>query len=324
MRSHPEVEAAAPLNNTPFGGSRSQAGFYLHGEFFSYLWSRTTPELLDVFHPEILQGRWLEEADESVPFTPMVIDASLARALFGDEDPVGQLVVHYDEEGKKTDDEDPADQRRVVGVISSYRKYGELAPPPQAAFVIQHMNNAERGFPPRSFVVRVAPGTTAAFEEELMTSMQQTAPTWSFNVRPLEVKRASFLRTRLTPLVIAVTVSGFLIIMVGMGLIGVLWQNVTQRTQELGLRRALGATGGSVMRQVLGEILALAAVAMALGGLVFLQVPLLGLVEGAELKIVTSGAVAAVLFMVPFVSFCGLYPSWLATRVTPSRALQYE
>jgi putative ABC transport system permease protein len=112
--------------------------------------------------------------------------------------------------------------------------------------------------------------------------------------------------------------------MVGMGLMGVLWQNVTRRTQELGLRRALGATANAVRNQIIGEIVVLAAVALTIGTVLFLQLPLLGVFSFVGIGVFVSAILASILVIVPFVILCGLYPGWLATQVEPSRALQYE
>jgi len=116
----------------------------------------------------------------------------------------------------------------------------------------------------------------------------------------------------------------FLIIMVGLGLVGVLWQSVTRRTREWGLRRAVGAPGGEVRHQVLGELLALTTVAAAAGSLVFIQLPFFEAFPSVPWSTYLLGLVVSMLGMYLFVIICGLYPSWLATRVQPAEALQYE
>ena len=60
-------------------------------------------------------------------------------------------------------------------------------------------------------------------------------------MRPLELGRREHLQSQLIPLMIFGIVSGFLLLMVVLGLTGVMWQNVTRRTREVGLRRAAGA-----------------------------------------------------------------------------------
>ena len=105
------------------------------------------------------------------------------------------------------------------------------------------------GRPERS-LVRVRPGTPAEFEEQLAKRLQAVAPDWSFEVQPLAQLRAYVVPLRLTPLIVGGIVAVFLLLMVGLGLIGVLWQNLLQRTREIGLRRAAGASrvGASIRR----------------------------------------------------------------------------
>jgi putative ABC transport system permease protein len=115
----------------------------------------------------------------------------------------------------------------------------------------------------------------------------------------------------------------FLVVMVGLGLVGVIGQNVLARTSELGLRRAVGATRGQIFAQVLGELFVLVALAIALGTLVVVQFPLLGAFEG-ELTwgVFSLGWGAAVVFLLLLAVICGFYPSKNATTVQPTSALQ--
>ena len=86
----------------------------------------------------------------------------------------------------------------------------------------------------------------------------------------------------------------------------------------------MGATGTSVRYQIVGELWALTAIAVCLGTLIFLQFPLFGVDFGADGIVFVGGAMLATLVIFAFVTFCGLYPAWLATRVHPANALQYE
>jgi putative ABC transport system permease protein len=99
---------------------------------------------------------------------------------------------------------------------------------------------------------------------------------------------------------------------------------VTRRTSELGLRRAMGASAASVRRQVLGELWALTALAVVAGSVIFLQLPLFGANFGAGWPVFLSGVTFASIVLFGFVTICGMYPAWLATRIQPAVALQYE
>ncbi len=325
IRSHSEVVVASPTANVPYsGGSNNWGTFLPDGTMARYLWSEVRPEIKEVYGLEVVEGRWLEDGDESLADLPIVITRSMGRMFFGEESPLGKIIPRLDETGAPREAEKYYHVQRVVGVVEIFRKSGELAQEPHAAFVARSLDDPERGRAPGGYVVRVEPGTTAAFEEQLISSLQQIAPEWSFEVEPVATMRSRSLRNSMMPLVIGATVAAFLILMVGMGLVGILWQNVTQRTQELGLRRALGATSGAVQGQILGELLALTTLAVGLGSLLFLQVPLLHFLDFVPGRIFFGGTFAALLLIYPFVLICGLYPSWLAMRVQPAQALQYE
>jgi len=324
MSALPHVEAAAPAANTPYSGSMSRMGITLRdGGMVQYLWSSTTPAGLDVLKLELVAGRWIQPGDDALSYTPQVITQDFARRLFGRENPIGRTIDSY-KDGQIQTSPKSWQERRVVGVIRSYRKAGEFVDMPYAAFQPQSMTDPERSPAPWSYVIRVDPGTPAAFEETLLKAMHAEAPDWTFTLRSLELERQRSIRGRLLPLAFGGTLAAFLILMVGMGLMGVLWQSVTRRTQELGLRRALGATASAVRNQVIGEIVVLTTIALLAGSVLFLQLPLLGVLSFAGVGVFVSAIVVSCLVIIPFVIACGLYPGWLATQVEPSRALQYE
>src|SRR5262249_20592314 len=135
-----------------------------------------------------------------------------------------------------------------------------------------------RSRPPRNVLIKVRPGTTAALQERLIKRMQAAAPDWSFEVTPLADMRSSAIQFALVPLAAVGLVAAFLMLMVALGLLGVLWQSVTQRTREIGLRRAKGAARANVRRQILGEIAVMATLALLAGVLVAIQFPLLDII----------------------------------------------
>lgn len=323
IRNHPEVELAGAFNNIPFENSRSRSGRYINGEIVYYLYNSMTENIPELLGFELVAGRWPTEADAKLEHQSIVLSEELAPKLFGGEDPIGKDIPRQNEDGTDRELESQSQREVVIGVARNYRKFGELGDHEHSGWLLDPLEG-DGAWPPRHLLVRVRPGTTAAFEEKLVSGLLGEAPDWSFNVTPLEVLRTRQLRDKGMPLVLGATVAAFLMLTVGMGLVGVLWQNVLQRTEELGLRRALGATGRSVMLQVLGEFLALTTVAASLGALLFLQAPLLGGALSLPMSTIAMAIALALGFMLLFVAFCGLYPSWLATRVTPSRALQYE
>ena len=77
----------------------------------------------------------------------------------------------------------------------------------------------------------------------------------SIEIEHLDKKLAARNKIFLVPAIIAIVVACFLIINVALGLFGVLWYNINKRRSEIGLRRAVGASGNSVSKQLVGEAL---------------------------------------------------------------------
>ncbi len=326
----PEAEAVAVSTNQPYSSSSWLDRIWIKGKPAALQITTTSPGLREVFRIELLYGRWLDDTDAALNYTPVVISHNLARDLFGTDNPLGQDMPRFDDEGRPltTDSaaaatgEDEAEIKRVVGVTTNYLRYGELGPTPYTMFLPVDLTAGDEL--PHGMVIRVRAGTTAAFEERLVRTLQSIAPQWSYDTQLLESRRHSVLMGKIGPLLIAAVVALFLIIMVGLGLVGVLWLSVTRRTAELGLRRAMGASGASVRRQVLGELWALTAMAVVVGAVIFLQLPLFGANFGASWPVFLGGLTLATLVIYGLVTFCGLYPTWLATRIQPATALQYE
>ncbi len=136
--------------------------------------------------------------------------------------------------------------------------------------------------------------------------------------------RARSARFFLTPLIVAGTLAFFLLLMVGLGLIGVLWQNLLQRTREIGLRRAAGASRSAIHSQVLLEQMVVTSLGVLLGTLLVIQIPVLDLIGVLSNRVFASGLLCAMVTMYLISILCTLYPSTLVARVRPAEALRYE
>jgi putative ABC transport system permease protein len=106
----------------------------------------------------------------------------------------------------------------------------------------------------------------------------------------------------------------------------VLWQNISRRTQEIGLRRAVGGTALQVHRQILGELFVLTTFGLAVGSFFIVQVPLLGLLTEPEIpsSVYCIGFGVSVILMYLLTMTCGFYPSWLTMEIQPAEALHYD
>ncbi len=313
VRTLPEVEAAASIHIPPFANGSMISGWAENGQDITAEVAEVTQDLDKVLGLRVVSGRWFEPADASQPWRAIVINRALEKTLGGGESMVGKPL--------RTPDQSEAEDR-IVGVVEDFRRSGEIAPPGNIFIRLTRANS--RDVPGGNFLLKVRPGTPAAFEETLVRRLRGIGPDWSFETRTLEQAREATLRTRLAPFAIGALVAGFLMLMVALGLLGVLWQNLVRRTREIGLRRALGATAADVRKQVLGEQLLIASLAMILGLVLVLQLPLLGLTAMVGNAAFGAGVLVAVLAILGLTTVCSLYPAALAARLDPADALRYE
>jgi putative ABC transport system permease protein len=313
IQSFPQVAGAGLSDTPPYGNATSEGRWKRRGRMVTIKRDEVTDGFDNVMQVKVLRGRWFRPEDDALNYRPVVVDADLARAFFGDEDPVGQKI----DENDKVED-------RVVGVVAPYRKDGEISKIAENQLFIRKSLKKENGRVPHAILVRVRPGTTADFEKTLIDRVHAVAPDVEVHLRRMDRMRDSFLRARLAPLLVLGIVALFLIVMVALGLTGVLWQTVTRRTREIGLRRALGASAGAVRSQVLGEVALLATLAVVVGVVIVVQLPLLGLFALVSPPVFVFGIGAALAVIYAITLLCGAYPSWLASTVEPAEALRYE
>jgi putative ABC transport system permease protein len=310
----PEIEAVAAMPIAPFAAGSMVSSWTENGREVTTEIAGATQDLDRVLGLRVVSGRWFEPADAQAPWRSVVVNRALERALGGGESLVGRRL-RTPAEGETED--------RVVGVVEDFRRSGEIAPAGNILIRLARAGHPD-DVPGNSLLLKVRPGTPASFEEAVVARLRGIAPDGSFEARTLEQARSSALRARLAPFAIGVLVAGFLMLMVALGLLGVLWQNLVRRTREIGLRRALGASAADVRRQVLLEQLLLAALAMSLGLVLVLQLPLLGLTSLVGSGTFATGVVAAVAVVLALTLACSLYPAALAARLEPADALRYE
>ena len=169
----------------------------------------------------LLEGRWFSSQDEKLDWVPVVVNKHF-RDYFSGEEVVGKEFNNM----------------RIVGVFEDFRQHGNFSSLRPMMLVRQTQDYTSEP----SIMLRVKPGVDIHFEEKLHRVLISAMPTWSFDINTWEKMRKSINKPYIVALSIATAVVAFLLILVGLGLLGVLWQNVIRRTVEVGLRRSMGAT----------------------------------------------------------------------------------
>ena len=311
----------------------SEAPFRFPSSWYGITSVRISDVGLDVLGLQLLSGRWFQSGDEALDWTPAVIDRELSQALFGDEDPVGKAIEDSPAMDWQGGNYFPRlDRVRVVGVVENCFYYGDYEKAKLPGFIFLRISQEWVASPLQSwvnFLVKTAPGAGLEVGETLRSRIRAVVPadeSIGLAVESLAARQEDDRLNQVQNLGFIAVISGLMMFMVALGLTGMMWQNVRRRTREIGIRRAAGAPTGRIYGQFLGELAVIVTVAIALGCVPMVQFGLLDMVLGSRVPTYVAvcglGATALVLYLL--VLLCGLYPSWLATKVRPVEALHHD
>lgn len=308
---HGEVVAASRNTfNTPYttgfmGGSVSHGDRSILTEYIV-----TDEHLPDVLDMEIREGRWLEAADVATAERVVVLNRQAREELFGEEPALGKTILFGGDETQPW---------KVIGVTGNFKTGGEY----QLEEPVIFPNRTASDISADALLIRVKPGTDATFEAALLKELNGIAKGASIELSYLSDQRRQAHNAVKVPMLIAAVVCGFLLLNVGLGLFGVLWFSIRKRRAEIGLRRALGATKGSILGQFLGEAVIIAGFGALLGLFFVVQFPLMG-VFGLDSMIYFKAVAVSLVVLFTLVAICALYPSREATTVRPAVVLHEE
>jgi len=269
---------------------------------------------LEALGVHLVRGRLFTAADRQESTPVVVVNEALAAAIWPGEDPIGRRV-------KQGWPERPGIWREVVGVIRNVRFEGIT----ERMTLQVYMPYAQNASSDIAVLVRTAvtPGSVRPTIEAVLASISGDMPVSA--VRTMDdVLRTSIARQRMALLVLGVF-AAIALILAGSGLYGLVTHSVTERTHEIGVRMALGAAAGDVVRIVVRQGLAMTALGIAIGvaGAAGLSETLRGLVFGVEpIDPITFGGVVTMLILVSMLA-CWI-PAWRATRIAPVTALRSE
>jgi predicted permease len=322
VRSLPGVKAASLTGSAPMTPGMSVLAFAVSGRPEVPLHQSPTSHFLEV-SPDyfttlgipVVKGREFTNRDAVDAPRVVVINEAMARREFPDRDPLGQRISFGPGPGGEQQWLD------IVGVVGNVRQYRADEAPVPMTYVV-HTSNPQRGF---SLIVR-ADGDAMALASSVRARLQAIDPTLPVTrARTLnEVIGASLTQRRFNMTLLVVFASIALILAVA-GIYGTVAYAVAQRTQEIGIRVALGATAGEVLRLVLFDALKPVGAGLVLG-----MVAALGLARALDRLVYGISTTDALTFVTlpALLGLVAMLASWLpalrATRVDPMIALRAD
>jgi macrolide transport system ATP-binding/permease protein len=267
----------------------------------------------DTMKTAIIRGRGFTAGDKDGARRVAVVNAEFAKTYWPKQDPIGKRFRLNDGQGPWVE---------VVGLTKT-NKYWFIAEPPIQYFYLPFAQEAASRM---SLIVETAgdPGAVAAPLREAVRSLDPNQPI--YNVRTLSSfyqQRAISTVAMLTQMVAAMGLLGLTLALVG--LYGLIAYSVSRRTQEIGIRMAIGATKAEVVRMVLRQGLALVLSGMLAGGAISFALARLLTAALAGLGAPNPITYVVVPVALVLITLAACYiPARRASLIDPIRSLRYE
>ncbi len=326
VRHVPGAQSAAVADIVPMGGDDEEVGYWTSlaappaNQIPLALMNLVTPDYARVMGIKLLQGRFFDEHDRLDNEPVVVIDDVMARRAFGGGNPVGQrLNLQF------------LSPTRVVGVVGHVRHFG-LAADDQAS--IREQIYIPFGQIPDPFMrltsgmwlmVRTGVSPLTMVEAVRRSVRGATRDQAIYDVSTMEqIVGASLARQRFLLLLFGIF-AGLALALACIGIYGVLAYLTSQRVPEIGVRMALGASAGDVMRMVFRQSLTMIVLGIGVGFAV-------SLATGQVLERLVAGVrptepftyVAMISVLTAAALFASFLPARRASRVDPMTALRQE
>jgi putative ABC transport system permease protein len=332
LESLPGVEAAAsacclPLEGgygLPFNieGQPPANGPYTGGGS----WRSVSPEYFELLHIALLRGRTFSERDDGAAESVVVINEAMAKQFWPKRDELGSRIIIG--KGLGPQFEDPP--REIVGVVGDVRDNGlNYDPQPTMYIPISQVQDRltalDASLIPMQWLVRtrVEPHSLAGDIERELRTASGGIPVGT--VRSMDEVLAHSIAGEEFNMMLLSSFAAIALLLSAIGIYGTMAYSVQQRTQEIGIRMALGASPQDVRWMVVlhGMFLALIGVVLGVAGGLALTRVMQSLLYGVKpWDPITFAATAAVLSLVAL--FASYVPARRASRVDPMAALRYE
>jgi putative ABC transport system permease protein len=320
----PGVESSAATTSLPAAGNIGVSAVILEGEPEPDQLQNArmthalavTPGYLPTCRISLVRGRDFTLSDNKDGQRVVLIDENGARKWFPNIDPIGHHLAVLEKPG------DPPKWATIIGVVHNvvYDRLTEKRDFP-CVYAAQYQN--PEWFLSVMLRTKSNPGNFANFARNAVLAVNKEIPIYKVKTMDTVVMESFWDRRFFGSLFTAF--AGLALFLAAIGLYGVMAYSVRQRTQEIGVRMALGAQAADVLRLVTGQGIRLIGIGLALGMVVafFLTKLLQGSLEGVSAHDPMSfGIVSAVLLAVGALA-CYL-PARAATHLDPVEALRYE
>jgi putative ABC transport system permease protein len=327
VRTIPGVAAAGAARSLPLGATIGDFGLVVDG----YTpppgtnakgdWQIVTPGYLEAMGERMLRGRTISPADTADAQLVGLVNEEMARQYWAGRDPIGSRF--------RIGSSSQRPWVTVVGIVRDVHHNG-ITGPVKTKFYIPHAQWAQSlgnaNLIRAMTVVVKAHGDPTSLAAPVGAAIRGLDPDLAVaDVRTMEeVVAASMATPRFTGVLLG-TFAALALLLSAVGIYGLLSFVVSRRTREIGIRVAVGADGGRVLRMILRGGLSLALLGVAIGSVAAIALTrvLAGLLHGVTPQDpATFAAAAAALVAVAFAA--SAIPAWRATRVDPVVALKSE
>ena len=332
LRALPGVESVGANNLLPLNGNGGSRTFLIEGRPVPPGQSKPeeqlrfiTPGYFASLRVPVLRGRDFDERDVQTAPRVAVVTRAMAERHWPGEEAVGKRIAYA---GIARGQEQRPEWIEVVGVVGDVRHRGlDLESKPEIYVPVYQPLFSNRPVPPLSLYVAVrTSGDAGALAASVRREVAAVDPEQPIaNVRTMEERLAESVAQRRFNMTLLGVFACVALVLAGVGVYGVMAYAVSRRTHEIGIRVALGAQRGDVVRLVLrqGMWLALGGVGAGLAGAYAATRLMSGLLYGVSpTDPLTFAGVAALLAAVGLLA-C-LVPARRATKVDPMVALRYE
>jgi putative ABC transport system permease protein len=327
IQSIPGVLSAASVTNLPVGGWNQGRAFTIEGraprspgEIQGAGYLSANPGYFHTIGLTLRRGREFTMQDRLGAPDVVIISESMARRFWPDENPIGKRIICASVQFGKRGLGSPV-PREIVGVVGDVQHVGRDPETSVEMYVPQLQNT----IPFTYFVVRTssdaarfAPAVTHGVNEVLKESPVS-------GVKTIEDRLAeSFSRPRFQMLLLGVF-GGLALLLATLGIYGVMAYSVTQRTNEIGIRMALGADARQVLALVLRHALKLALIGVALGlagALASTRLMATLLYGVAPTDAITFAGVS--ILLVAVAALASFVPAWRAAQTDPASTLRSQ